>query len=112
MRWDNKAAATTQAEPAAPIQNTDATDITMDPNAAPSANPAYMKDAFRDKPTAAWAVPTTVITRCCCAGKKPQALKPHKMRSGTTPESGVGVKTMAMNVKPANAHAISGNVTY
>jgi hypothetical protein len=56
--------------PAAPIQSTEAMDITMDPNAAPSANPRYMKDAFSDKPTAAWAVPTTVITRCCYAGKK------------------------------------------
>ena len=43
----------------------------MDPNAAPSANPKYMKDAFSDKPTAAWAVPTTEITRCCWAGKNP-----------------------------------------
>jgi hypothetical protein len=51
VRWDRTAAATTQTEPAAPVQITDRTEITMDPNAAPNANPAYMKDALSDSPT-------------------------------------------------------------
>ena len=53
IRWDKKAAAATQAAPAAPIQSTDTTEITIEPSAAPSANPAYMKEAFSDNPTAA-----------------------------------------------------------
>src|ERR1700722_10513337 len=110
MRCDKTAAAMTQVEPAAPIQSTDATAITMEPNTAPSANPAYMKDAFNDKPTGAWLAPTTEMRRCCCAGKKPHALKPHKMSRGATPERGVGLRARARIVKPANAPAIRGNV--
>src|ERR1700761_3872000 len=97
-----------QTAPVAPIQATDDKAITSEPKPAPSEKPAYMKEAFRDKATAACVSPTVRMSRSCCGGKKLQALKPHVTINGAMTGKACGANSRAPTVSSANVPAHTG----
>src|SRR6185437_15222902 len=68
---NTQSAATQPRSPALPLARVN------EPSAAPSEKPRYMKEAFRERTTAASFSPAMPISLACCAGKKPQAARPQ-----------------------------------
>src|SRR5271168_4088503 len=100
-----------QAAPAAPIQATDVSVMTIDPSAAPREKPRYMKEALRERATGVLAGPAMPTSRACWGGKNAQALRPQRATSGRIGVSALGVQTSAASVRPAKLIANTGKAT-